>query len=106
MGGGYRPGESRHIDGKGGASGERQTGSYLTWACLNSGVIVDGAVIAMEEGTPQNPLSPLWSNGMLDNLEKRGYRFVRYADDRNNYVETDEGVNVYGEREGVSGKEA
>jgi RNA-directed DNA polymerase len=46
-----------------------------------------------EEGTPQGgPLSPLLSNIMLDDLdkelEKRGHKFVRYADDCNVYVKT------------------
>jgi RNA-directed DNA polymerase len=52
---------------------------------------VDGLVGPTEEGTPQGgPLSPLLSNLMLDvldkELEKRGHRFVRYADDCNIYV--------------------
>ncbi len=55
--------------------------------------MVDGVVIDTEEGTPQGgPLSPLLSNIMLDDLdkelEKRGHRFVRYADDCNIYVQT------------------
>ena len=46
-----------------------------------------------EEGTPQGgPLSPLLSNIVLDELdkelEKRGHKFVRYADDCNIYVKT------------------
>ena len=46
-----------------------------------------------EEGTPQGgPLSPLLSNIMLDDLdkelEKRGHKFVRYADDCNIYVKS------------------
>jgi group II intron reverse transcriptase/maturase len=58
----------------------------LIRAYLNSGVMVEGVVIDTEEGTPQGgPLSPLLSNVMLDDLdkelEKRGHRFVRYADD-------------------------
>ena len=53
---------------------------------LEAGVMVDGVKQATEEGTPQgSPLSPLLSNIMLDDLdrqlEKRGHRFVRYADD-------------------------
>ena len=60
---------------------------------LNSGVMVEGVVIDTEEGTPQGgPLSPLLSNVMLDDLdkelEKRGHRYVRYADDCNIYVKT------------------
>jgi RNA-directed DNA polymerase len=58
---------------------------------LNAGVMENGLVSAMEEGTPQGgPLSPLLSNIVLDELdqelEKRGHRFVRYADDCNVYV--------------------
>jgi RNA-directed DNA polymerase len=58
---------------------------------LNAGVIEGGLVSPTEEGTPQGgPLSPLLSNLMLDvldkELEKRGHRFVRYADDCNIYV--------------------
>jgi RNA-directed DNA polymerase len=58
---------------------------------LNAGVLEGGLVSPTEEGTPQGgPLSPLLSNLMLDvldkELEKRGHRFVRYADDCNIYV--------------------
>jgi RNA-directed DNA polymerase len=58
---------------------------------LTAGVMVDGLVSPTEEGTPQGgPLSLLLSNLMLDvldkELEKRGHRFVRYADDCNIYV--------------------
>jgi RNA-directed DNA polymerase len=65
----------------------------LIRAYLNSGVMVNGVVIETGEGTPQGgPLSPLLSNIMLDDLdkelEKRGHRFVRYADDCNIYVKT------------------
>jgi group II intron reverse transcriptase/maturase len=60
---------------------------------LESGVMVNGVVMETEEGTPQGgPLSPLLANIMLDDLdkelEKRGHRFVRYADDCNIYVKT------------------
>ena len=53
---------------------------------LRCGVMVAGVSIRSEEGTPQGgPLSPLLSNIVLDELdkelEKRGHRFVRYADD-------------------------
>lgn len=63
----------------------------LIRAYLNAGVMENGLVSAMEEGTPQGgPLSPLLSNIVLDELdrelEKRGHRFVRYADDCNLYV--------------------
>ena len=54
-------------------------------------VMPDGVVVTTEEGTPQGgPLSPLLSNIVLDELdwelERRGHRFVRYADDQNIYV--------------------
>jgi RNA-directed DNA polymerase len=63
----------------------------LIRAFLNAGVMEEGLVSPTEEGTPQGgPLSPLLSNLMLDvldkELEKRGQRFVRYADDCNIYV--------------------
>jgi RNA-directed DNA polymerase len=66
---------------------------------LTAGVLADGLVSATEEGTPQGgPLSPLLSNLMLDvldkELERRGHRFVRYADDCNIYV----GSQTAGER--------
>ena len=58
---------------------------------LTSGVLEDGLVGPIDEGTPQGgPLSPLLSNLMLDELDKelerRGHRFARYADDCNIYV--------------------
>ncbi len=59
----------------------------LIRAFLTAGVMEDGLVSAVDEGTPQGgPLSPLLSNIMLDELERRGLRFVRYADDSNIYV--------------------
>jgi RNA-directed DNA polymerase len=63
----------------------------LIRAFLNAGVLDGGLVSPTEEGTPQGgPLSPLLSNLMLDvldkELERRGHRFVRYADDCNIYV--------------------
>jgi retron-type reverse transcriptase len=65
----------------------------LIRAYLNSGVMVNGVVLETEEGTPQGgPLSPLLSNIMLNDLdrelEERGHKFVRYADDCNIYVKT------------------
>ncbi len=65
----------------------------LIRAYLNSGVLVSGVVLDTDEGTPQGgPLSPLLSNIMLDDLDKeleqRGHKFVRYADDCNIYVKT------------------
>src|SRR6202048_2972586 len=58
---------------------------------LNAGVMENGLVSPSVEGTPQGgPLSPLLSNLVLDELdrelERRGHRFVRYADDCNIYV--------------------
>ena len=58
---------------------------------LEAGVMDGGLVHASEEGTPQgSPLSPLLSNVMLDDLdwelERRGHRFVRFADDGRIYV--------------------
>src|ERR1700730_17463015 len=63
----------------------------LITAFLKSGVMEDGLVSPVEEGTPQGgPLSPLSSNLVLDDLDKelerRGHRFCRYADDCNIYV--------------------
>jgi RNA-directed DNA polymerase len=63
----------------------------LIRAFLNAGVMENGLVSPSEEGTPQGgPLSPLLSNLLLDDLdrelERRGLRFVRYADDCNIYV--------------------
>ncbi len=63
----------------------------LIRAFLNSGMFEDGLVKPTEEGVPQGgPLSPILSNLLLDDLdqelEKRGLRFVRYADDCNVYV--------------------
>ena len=61
---------------------------------LQAGVMVDGLVSSRTEGTPQGgPLSPLLSNILLDELDKelerRGHRFVRYADDCNVYVKSE-----------------
>ena len=63
----------------------------LIGAFLKAGVLENGLVSPAEEGTPQGgPLSPLLSNIVLDELdrelERRGHRFVRYADDCNIYV--------------------
>src|SRR5215471_6004901 len=63
----------------------------LIRAFLESGVMENGLVSPVEEGTPQGgPLSPLLSNLGLDELdrelERRQHRFVRYADDCNIYV--------------------
>jgi group II intron reverse transcriptase/maturase len=58
---------------------------------LGAGVLLHGVAVERHEGTPQGgPLSPLLANVLLDEvdkeLEKRGHRFVRYADDCNVYV--------------------
>jgi RNA-directed DNA polymerase len=58
---------------------------------LDAGMLVSGVVVERYEGTPQGgPLSPLLANVLLDvvdqELERRGHRFVRYADDCNVYV--------------------
>ena len=60
---------------------------------LESGVMLNGVVVSTEEGTPQGgPLSPLLANVMLHDLdrelERRGHRFARYADDCNIYVKS------------------
>jgi RNA-directed DNA polymerase len=66
----------------------------LVRAFLNAGVMKNGLVSPSVEGTPQGgPLSPLLSNLVLDELdrelERRGHRFVRYADDCNIYVRSE-----------------
>src|SRR4249919_2571294 len=63
----------------------------LIRAFLRAGVMENGLVSPVDEGTPQGgPMSPLLSNIMLDEfdreLERRGLRFARYADDSNIYV--------------------
>jgi RNA-directed DNA polymerase len=63
----------------------------LIRAFLTAGVLEEGLVNPVDEGTPQGgPLSPLLSNIVLDEfdqeLERRGLRFARYADDSNIYV--------------------
>jgi RNA-directed DNA polymerase len=63
----------------------------LIRAYLNSGMMCDGVCVRTEEGVPQGgPLSPLLANILLDDLDKelerRGHRFCRYADDCNIYV--------------------
>jgi len=60
---------------------------------LQSGMMVGGVEMVRTKGTPQGgPLSPLLSNILLNELdrelEKRGHRFCRYADDCNIYVKT------------------
>lgn len=61
---------------------------------LQAGIMVNGVVMERYEGTPQGgPLSPLLSNILLDELDKeleqRGHKFCRYADDCNVYVRSE-----------------
>jgi RNA-directed DNA polymerase len=63
----------------------------LIRAFLKAGVMENGLVGPVDEGTPQGgPMTPLLSNIVLDEfdpgLERRGLRFARYADDSNIYV--------------------
>ncbi|HET6420027.1 MAG TPA: group II intron maturase-specific domain-containing protein [Geobacteraceae bacterium] len=65
----------------------------LTDRYLKAGILEGGLTTARVEGTPQGgPLSPLLSNILLDQLDKelegRGHKFCRYADDANIYVAT------------------
>lgn len=65
----------------------------LIRAYLNSGVMINGVKVKTDKGCPQGgPLSPLLSNIMLDELdkelEKRGHKFCRYADDCQLYVKS------------------
>jgi RNA-directed DNA polymerase len=65
---------------------------------LKAGVMEDGIISASEEGTPQGgPLSPILSNIILTDfdkeLERRGHKFCRYADDCNIYVKSEEAGN-------------
>jgi RNA-directed DNA polymerase len=60
---------------------------------LQAGILADGVVSPRTEGSPQgSPLSPLLSNILLDELDKemerRGHKYVRYADDFNVYVKS------------------
>ena len=60
---------------------------------LQAGIMENGVAVRSDEGTPQGgPLSPLLANILLDELDKeleeRGHKFVRYADDINIYVKT------------------
>jgi len=68
---------------------------------LRSGIMEGGIITTNEEGTPQGgPLSPLLSNIILDDLDKelerRGHKFCRYADDCNIYVNSEKaGYRVF-----------
>ena len=58
---------------------------------LQAGIMADGVTMERTDGIPQGgPLSPLLANVLLDEvdkeLERRGHKFVRYADDSNVYV--------------------
>jgi len=60
---------------------------------LQSGVMVNEVKVQTREGIPQGgPLSPLLANILLDDLDKelerRGHRFVKYADDSNIYLKS------------------
>jgi RNA-directed DNA polymerase len=62
---------------------------------LRAGLMQNGVCVLREEGTPQGgPASPLLANLLLDDLdkelEKRGHKFCRYADDCNIYVQSKE----------------
>lgn len=66
----------------------------LLRAYLRNGMMEDGAITERDSGTPQgSPLSPLLSNIVLDDLdkelEKRGHKFCRYADDIQIHVKSE-----------------
>jgi retron-type reverse transcriptase len=90
----FRPGKSRQVNGP--AVKEDNGQGILKWirSYLNGGIMEDGVVSPRTEGTPQgSPLSPLLSNIVLHELDKeleaRGHRFVRYADDCSIYVRSE-----------------
>ncbi len=71
---------------------------HLIRSYLRAGVMEDGLVSATEEGVPQGgPLSPILSNVYLDKfdkeLEARGLKFIRYADDCNIFVRSEMAAN-------------
>lgn len=71
---------------------------YLIRSFLKAGIMEDGLISASESGVPQGgPLSPILSNIYLDKLDKeletRGLRFVRYADDCNILVKSEMAAN-------------
>lgn len=76
---------------------------------LNARIMENGLVKPRSEGVPQGgPLSPLLSNIMLTELdrelEKRGHKFCRYADDCNIYVKSEEAAKrVLGRRAQATG---
>jgi RNA-directed DNA polymerase len=77
--------------------GERIADKRVRWiirGVLQAGVMEEGVCTPTREGTPQGgPLSPLLANLVLDELDqeldRRGLRFVRYADDCNVYVRSE-----------------
>ena len=88
--------EPRHAHGTSGQTGQGQTTPEADPGYLTSGIMYEGVVQAHSKGTPQgSPLSPLLSNILLDELDKelerRGHRFCRYADDCNIYVKSAKG---------------
>lgn len=71
---------------------------HLVRSFLRAGIMEDGIIRRNEEGVPQGgPLSPILSNIYLDRfdkeLESRGLRFVRYADDCNIFVKSEMSAN-------------
>ena len=89
-----RSSQPRQTDGPDCATGRRPAAAETLRAFLNAGVMENGLVGPSVEGTPQGgPLSPLLSNLVLDELDRelecRGHRFVRYADDSNIYVRSE-----------------
>ena len=71
---------------------------HLVRSFLRAGIMKDGIIHRNEEGVPQGgPLSPILSNIYLDRfdkeLESRGLRFVRYADDCNIFVKSEMSAN-------------
>jgi hypothetical protein len=83
------------VAGEVGAEDRRSEALDLIRRMLKAKVVMpDGVVVSTDEGVPQGgPLSPLLSNIVLDELdrelEQRGHRFVRYADDCNIYVSSE-----------------
>ena len=86
-----RPGEPRPAHGAVGKGHRRQARVAVGSPVPDGRLMKDGVCRRREEGTPQGgPLSPLLANVVLDELDKelerRGHRFCRYADDCNIYV--------------------